>query len=124
MGCMLQCRCGCACLPTTQKGFTMQTMMGRAGRRAMGLILVSLLSLFLAACGGGLTLPTVTPTTGGSSTTPAATTAAGSSASPSGSTNPSSADTNAIRAVIKRANDEQVQAVAAQDPSPMKDTAT
>jgi hypothetical protein len=107
----------------TQKGVSMQTLMRSAGRRAMGLSFVALLSLTLAACGGGLKRPTM-PATTSNPTTPATTAPAGPSGTASGSASPSNADASAIKAVIQRANGEQVQAVSAGDPSPMKDTAT
>jgi lipoprotein LprG len=60
----------------------MQTMMRRAGRRTIGLIFIALLGLSLAACSGGLSLPTIPPTTGGSPTAPPSTASTGSSSAP------------------------------------------
>jgi len=116
-------------------------------RRAAQLVLGALLVSLLAACSGLPTAqtaatppatdttlvatsaptaapaPTIEPAaTSAPTAEPAPTSAPTAEPAPTGAASTSAAE--AIKAVIQRANQEQVQAVAAHDPAPMRDTAT
>ena len=111
------------------------TWMRRAALTALGTLLIPL----LAACGGTAAAqnPTSPPavTTAPAPTSAPAATAAANSASASTTApattatapvaaSPASAVVDAIKSVIQRANQEEQQAFAAQDPTLMRDTAT